>query len=77
MLLLLSLNSCSLSRTFVSPKDPNFYTWVDLLPTVNTNAMNCDETLAFFINVYNALAMKMIISMRPNHLSCRMITAHG
>eukprot|EP01102_Stenamoeba_stenopodia_P008731 TRINITY_DN2541_c0_g1_i1.p1 TRINITY_DN2541_c0_g1~~TRINITY_DN2541_c0_g1_i1.p1 ORF type:complete len:366 (+),score=70.20 TRINITY_DN2541_c0_g1_i1:49-1098(+) len=47
--------------------DPNFFNWIDLLATVDTNAMSCDETLAFFINVYNAFAMKMIVSNPCNH----------
>jgi len=42
--------------------DPNFTTFINYLATANTSSLTRNETYAFYINVYNALAMNMIIT---------------
>jgi len=43
-------------------KDSNFTIYLNLIKTVNTKNMNQSEFYAFYINVYNALAINMILS---------------
>lgn len=47
-------------------QDQNFTAFIDALAKVNTTGFNRNETYAFFMNVYNALAIKMIID-HPCH----------
>ena len=47
-------------------QDQNFTAFIDALTKVNTTGFNRNETCAFFMNVYNALAIKMIID-HPCH----------
>ena len=42
-------------------KDKNFTAFIDAIANVNTSGYDHDSTYAFFTNVYNALAIKMII----------------
>ena len=43
-------------------KDSNFTIYLDAIAKVNITGFNRTDTYAFFINVYNALAIKMILS---------------
>jgi len=45
----------------ICSKDANFTAFIGALVKVNTTGFDRNETYAFFINVYNALAIKMII----------------
>ena len=47
-------------------QDQNFTAFIDALTKVNTTGFNRNETYAFFMNVYNALAIKMVID-HPCH----------
>lgn len=51
----LAMVSCSYS------KNANFTAFINGLAKVNTSGFDHDSTYAFFMNVYNALAIKMII----------------
>ncbi len=42
-------------------KDSNFSAFIKAIAEVNTTNFDRDMTYAFFMNVYNALAIKMII----------------
>lgn len=42
-------------------KDVNFSAFIAAIAKVNTTGFDRDTTYAFFMNVYNALAIKMII----------------
>lgn len=42
-------------------KDKNYTAFIDAIANVNTSGYDHDSTYAFFINVYNALAIKMVI----------------
>ena len=41
--------------------DTNFDAYLAAIAKANTTGLSRNETYAFFINVYNALAIKMII----------------
>ena len=46
---------------FSCSKDTNFTAYIDAIAKVNTAGFGHNETYAFYMNVYNALAIKMII----------------
>lgn len=42
-------------------QDENYTAFIDAIAKVNTTGLDRNETYAFFVNVYNALAIKMIV----------------
>lgn len=58
---LLGSEKCIIFYCTYYSKDVNFTAFVDAIAKVNTSGFDHNSTYAFFMNVYNALAIKMII----------------
>lgn len=48
-------------------QDANYTAFIDAIAKVNATGLSRDETYAFFVNVYNALAIKMIVEHPCTH----------